>query len=104
MKPGDIFFQLGYYCVAAANFKVDTGYVEAVRKAKCKSILALCHAPFAPLDGPQPDILIDAQWEYGDAIVLVPGYDAKILPPSGVLQTAVFWSVIAKTQSLLSDK
>ena len=103
MKHGDIFFQLGYYCVAATNFKVDTGYVEAVREARCKSILALCHAPFAPLDGPQPDILIDAQWEYGDAIVLVPGYDAKILPPSSVLQTAVLWSVIGTTQSLLSD-
>ncbi len=102
MKSGDIFFQLGYYKVAV-DHKLSTGYVEAVRKAGAKSILVLCHAPIAPLDGPQPDMLIDAQWEYGDAAVWVPGYDVKILPSSGVLQTAIFWTVIAETERLLGQ-
>ena len=103
MKPGDVFFQLGYYWVAV-RFEVDTGYVEAVRKKKGTSVIALCHAPYAPLNGPQPDFLIDAQWEYGDAVVLVPGYDVKMLPCSAVLQTAAFWTVVAKTESLLAGR
>ena len=103
MKPGDIFFLLGYYKVAV-DHKLSTGYVEAVRKAGAKSILALCHAPIAPLDGPQPDMLIDAQWEYGDAAVSISGYDVKILPSSGVLQTVVFWTVVAETERLLGQE
>ncbi len=99
MKPGDVFFQLGYYGIAAGG-----ELIEAVRKAGGKSIIALCHAPIAPSDGPQPDMLIDAQWEFGDALILVPGYDAKILPSSGVLQTAIFWTVIGKAESILARK
>jgi hypothetical protein len=49
---------------------------------------------------PQPDLLIDTQWEYGDAAVCLPGYDLKILPASGVLQSAVFWTLVAKAQDL----
>jgi len=102
MKPGDIFFQLGYYSVAV-GVKPGSGLVDAVRKAKGKSFFALCHAPIVQLDGAQPDMLIDAQWEYGDSAILVPGYDGKILPSSAVLQTAVFWTVVAKAESILSQ-
>ena len=72
-----------------------------LRQAGAKTAIALCHAPVAALGGPQPDVLIDAQWEYGDGAVPVPGYDTKILPSSGVLQTVIFWSVAAKGESIL---
>ena len=101
MKAGDAFFQLGYYEPSSYPYHDDIGYVKLLHDAGAKTIIALCHAPVAPLDGPQPDILIDAQWEYGDAAVAVPGYDVKMLPTSGILQTLVFWTTVDKTESLL---
>jgi len=38
----------------------------------------------------RPDeIFIDQHWPFGDAVVQFPGYDIKILPPSGVVAEAV---------------
>lgn len=93
MKPGDIYFELGYV-------ECRLPYIEAVRKAGGKSVVTLCHASVAPLDGPQPDMLIDSQWIYGDAAITLPGYDVPILPASGVLQTAIFWTVVGKVEQL----
>ena len=101
MRPGDVFFQLGYHEATSHPYHEDAGYVELLRQAGAKTAIALCHAPVAALGGPQPDVLIDAQWEYGDGAVPVPGYDTKILPSSGVLQTVIFWSVAAKGESIL---
>ena len=42
--------------------------------------------------GPE-EIHIDPYWEHGDACVEIPGYDIKILPPSGVIQTAALWMI-----------
>jgi hypothetical protein len=39
-------------------------------------------------------IYIDPCWEVQDAAVKVPGYDINILPPSGVMQSAIFWQLI----------
>lgn len=93
MKPGDVYFELGYV-------EPRLPYVDAVRKAGGRSIVALCHASVAPLNGPQPDILIDSQWIYGDAAIWLPGYDVPILPSSGVLQTTIFWTVVGKAEQL----
>jgi len=93
MRPGDVYFELGY-------MQLRLPFLEAVAKAGGKSVVALCHAPAAPPDGPQPAMLMDAQWDYGDAAVLLPGYDVKILPTSAVLQTAIFRAVIAKAEAL----
>ena len=29
----------------------------------------------------------------GDAVVEVPGYDVRVIPTSGVLQTAIYWAI-----------
>lgn len=43
---------------------------------------------------PQPgEIHIDPYWEYGDSAVMLPGYDIRTLPPSGIVQTAAWWMV-----------
>ena len=93
MKPGDMYFEIGY-------MELRLPFLEAAARAGGKSIVALCHAPPVPLDGPQPAMLMDAQWDYGDAAVLLPGYDVKILPTSAVLQTALFRAVLAKAEAL----
>lgn len=104
MAPGDVFFQLGYHQPTSHPYHQDAGYVELLRKAGARTVIVLCHAPDAPLDGPQPDMLIDAQWEYGDSAVALPGYDTKILPGSAVLQTTIFWTVAAQADRLLTHR
>jgi uncharacterized phosphosugar-binding protein len=93
MMSGDVYFELGYMALQAP-------FLELVAKAGDKSVVALCHAATVAADGPQPTILIDSQWDYGDAAISLPGYDVKILPTSAVLQTAVFRTVIAKAEAL----
>jgi hypothetical protein len=93
MKPGDVYFEIGYMEMRLPFLNVAAG-------AHGMSIVALCHAPAALREAPQPTMLLDAQWDYGDAAVSLPGYDVKALPTSGVLQTAVFRTVIAKAAAL----
>ncbi|NCO36801.1 MAG: hypothetical protein AUJ92_08320 [Armatimonadetes bacterium CG2_30_59_28] len=40
------------------------------------------------------DIIIDQHWILGDAVVEVPGYDVKILPPSAVAQLTIYWALV----------
>lgn len=48
------------------------------------------------------DIFIDPYWKHGDAVVEVPGYDTKIIPPSGVVMTTCYWMIIGETMAHLS--
>jgi len=43
------------------------------------------------------DIYIDPYWKHGDAVVEVPDYDTKVLPPSGVVQSTCYWMIIGET-------
>lgn len=45
------------------------------------------------------DVLVDQRWPLGDAVVTVPGYDVKILPPSGVIGEALYGMVNAELAS-----
>ena len=40
-------------------------------------------------------IYIDPAWPFSDACVNVPGYDIPILPSSGVIDAAIYWSLLA---------
>ena len=46
--------------------------------------------------GPLPDYIIRPGWPYTDSLVPVPGYDIRILPASGILQTAIYWAVVGE--------
>lgn len=53
---------------------------------------------------PQPwEIHVDPYWTYGDACVEIPGYEVKILPPSGVIQTAALWMITGEIARALSE-
>ncbi|MYF93088.1 MAG: hypothetical protein F4184_13670 [Gemmatimonadetes bacterium] len=55
------------------------------------------------LDGPpQPDYVIRPKWPFGDAVTRVPRYDVEILPSSGIVQTAIYWAVVASIWQALS--
>ena len=57
---------------------------------------------FAMIAGLPPDELyIDQRWELGDGQVQLPGYDIKILPPSGVIELAILWMVEAEMVDMI---
>ena len=53
---------------------------------------------------PEGGLLIDQQWQRGDAAVEVPGYDTRILPPSGVIQLVGYWMVVGEIAVLLHER
>ena len=85
LRPGDLFFFLGYY-----NRPREAYALAHERGAIIAEIIT---GP--PTDaGPAPDLIIRPGWPYGDALVTVPQYDIEILPASGIVQTAIYWAVV----------
>lgn len=95
LEPGDLFFFLGYY-------RRPTAAYEVARRQQCRIIEVITGADDeAGVTGDDPDHTIIPGWHYTDSLVDVPGYDVCILPASGILQTAVYWSVVGQiTESL----
>lgn len=92
LKPGDLLLHIGYTAV-------PTEELAAAKQAGAKSIIVVAgSADGKPPEGyDQADVWIDPGWVFGDAEISVPGYDIKVLPPSGVIEIAVFWMVVAET-------
>jgi hypothetical protein len=68
---------------------------DAVRRAKAKAVWICVPKPGEKLDFEQHnDILIDQHWAEGDAAVSMPGYDVKILPPSGIAQLVIYEAML----------
>jgi hypothetical protein len=60
---------------------------EAVRRAKARAAWIVVPLRGQKLNFEQyGDVFINPQWEFGDAAIVMPGYDVRILPPSGVAQ------------------
>jgi uncharacterized phosphosugar-binding protein len=76
--------------------EMPTALLQAARDAGVPSICMVASNPAQPLDTSLADIFLDPQWVFGDAAVEIPGYDVKVLPPSGVLNSLVFYSVLAE--------
>jgi hypothetical protein len=52
-----------------------------------------------PARPPEPAtniLYIDPAWPLADACVVVPGYDIPILPASGVIQAAIYWTIASE--------
>lgn len=56
------------------------------------------------LDYPGLDLFIDPSWKFGDAVVEIPGYDVKVLPPSGVIQSMIYWMLSGETAQICVEK
>lgn len=56
-------------------------------------ILTCSHQPPAEFDAPN-HVYIDPCWAIMDAAVTLPGYDARMLPISGVMQSAIYWQLV----------
>ena len=86
LRPGDLFFFLGYY-----RRPVDA--YAAARRAGARIVEVITGD--GTDDPPAPDHVIRPKWPFGDAVTPVPGYDVEILPSSGIVQAAVYWAVVA---------
>lgn len=95
LEPGDLFFFLGYYHRPIEAY-------EVARRRECTIVEVITGADDQPTPADcEPDHAIDPGWHYTDSLVDVPGYDVPILPASGILQTAVYWSVVGRiTESI----
>jgi hypothetical protein len=89
LAPGDLFFFLGYYR------RPSRGY-EIARRHNCAIVEVIAGTGEPVLGGAVPDHIIHPCWPYTDSLVGVPGYDVRILPSSGILQSAIYWSVIGE--------
>ncbi len=84
------------------DFVLYLGYQFAPRKlleqAKANG-LKLVYTDVEPAQPPQPGpniLYIDPGWPLPDACVNVPGYDIPILPASGVIQAAIYWTIASE--------
>jgi hypothetical protein len=58
-------------------------------------------ANIGPSSLPNGEIVIGQHWALGDAVVTVPGYDVKILPPSGVIAEAILYMTEGQMLAIL---
>ena len=87
-QPGDSLLLVCYT-------DLPTALLRLARERGVTSICMVGRNPSHPHDPALVDVLLDPQWALGDAIVEIPGYDVKVLPPSGVLNSLAFYAVLA---------
>lgn len=97
LKSGDAWFHIGYSMYPERELKY-------ARLAGAKTVCVFTPGPTDIGEGEpvQPDlslidVYIDPYWKHGDAVVEVPDYDTKVLPPSGVVQSTCYWMIIGET-------
>ncbi len=94
-KSGDVYFFNGYFFYPADQ-------LERVREAGIPSVWLLGGRETQNIY-PQPGgIHIDAYWRHGDGALSIPGYDIRIVPPSGVIMTTTLWMLTAQTAACSS--
>jgi len=68
---------------------------------QAKGVQLIVSSSMKPMDHWATDADIDyinPFWEVQDAAVDLPGYDIKILPTSGILQSVVYWQLVGLTK------
>ncbi len=97
LRSGDAWFHIGYSMYPERELKY-------ARQAGAKTVCVFTPGPTDIGEGTpvQPDlslvdVYIDPYWKHGDAVVEVPDYDTKVLPPSGVVQSTCYWMIIGET-------
>ncbi|MBN2584321.1 MAG: hypothetical protein JXL80_14770 [Planctomycetes bacterium] len=103
IAPGDFVFCVGYDRIFEGwYFKDATTRMRAAGAALAWSMTDYSTDPdFGPAAVPAGEIVVGQHWALGDAVVEVPGYDVKILPPSGVVAEAVLFMVEAEVLAQL---
>lgn len=102
LQNGDVWFHIGYSMYPERELKY-------AREVGAKTVCVFTPGPTDIGEGlpVEPDmslldLYIDPYWKHGDAVVEVPDYDTKILPPSGVVMSTCYWMVILETLKAMS--
>lgn len=89
LKPGDLILYVGYY-------EPWGPWVETAHELGAKIVTIVSGTPERRAEDMGADININGCWAYGDAVVDVPGYDIRVLPPSGVVASAAYCMLMAE--------
>jgi len=96
LQPGDFIAIIEYVYVPRER-------LDNIKSKGARSVWA--GAPVGDdLDYPSLDLFIDPFWRLGDAVVEIPGYDVKVMPPSGVIQSMIYWLLSAEAYKVVSSK
>lgn len=90
IKPGDVILYVGYY-------EPIGPWVEQAHALGARIVTVVSGTPERAAEDMGADININGCWPFGDALVRVPEHDISILPPSGVIQSAACWMLVAET-------
>lgn len=103
ISQGDFVFCIGYDRIFQGwYFHDDLDKMRAAGPTFAWSMTDYNKDPASgPAAVPAGEIIIWQHWALGDAVVSVPGYDIKILPPSGVIAEAVLWMTEAEMLGIL---
>jgi hypothetical protein len=88
------------------GFVLCLGYQFAPRKLldQAKALgVKLVYSDVQPGQPPEPAssiLYIDPGWPLADGCVTVPGYDISILPASGAIQAAIYWTIASERARL----
>jgi hypothetical protein len=87
-------------------FVLCLGYQFAPQKllAQAKALgVKLVYSDVQPAQPPEPAsniLYLDPAWPLADGCVTVTGYDVPILPASGVVQAAIYWTIVSERARL----
>ena len=68
--------------------------------------IKLVYFDVQPAQPPEPAgniLYLDPAWPFADGCVTVPGYDVPILPASGVVQAAIYWTIASERAKLTAE-
>ena len=82
--PGDCYIYNGYYLFPAEQ-------LAAARAAGVRSAWIMGGREIEVIYPHPGEIHVDGYWRYGDASLHLPGYDYRVIPPSGVITTTLLW-------------
>ena len=89
VKPGDLILYVGYY-------EPWGPWVETAHELGAKIVTVVSGTPERRAEDMGADININGCWAYGDAVVDIPGYDIRVLPPSGVVASTAYYMLMAE--------
>jgi hypothetical protein len=93
VEPGDLVLYIGYY-------EPFGPWVKAVHEAQARIVTVVSGTPQRPAWALGADVSIDGCWAWGDALIALSPAETglSMLPPSGVIQSAAFWMLVAENR------
>ena len=84
LNNGDFYIYNGYYFFPEEE-------LQAARATVSRSAWVLGGREIETIYPHGGEIHVNAYWQYGDTSLHLPGYDVRVVPPSGVIATAMLW-------------